>query len=220
MRGMQTTRVQPLQELAYDYLRKLIDERELKPGVIYSETTMAKKINISRTPFKAALIRLSQDKFVDIIPSKGFMLHHFTHEEIVNMYQMRTAVELFCTCFLLEAAETKDGKKVVEELWKIINRMEMTAIDDIDGFHKLDSVFHRKLIDFSHNDEFNALLDSNIRGQIPLANNSISQHRGRRQSICMEHRDIVSAIESGSITECYEAVKRHMVASVKEFTSQ
>ena len=63
---------EPLQERAFTYLKKLIASGGLTPGVIYSETRIASEIGISRTPVKDALVRLSQDKYIDIIPSKGF----------------------------------------------------------------------------------------------------------------------------------------------------
>ena len=51
----------PLQQKAYEYLLNLIRTGGLEPGVIYSETKLAGEIGISRTPFKDALVRLSQE---------------------------------------------------------------------------------------------------------------------------------------------------------------
>ena len=57
----------PLQQKAYEYLLNLIRTGGLEPGVIYSETKLAGEIGISRTPFKDALVRLSQDKYIVIL---------------------------------------------------------------------------------------------------------------------------------------------------------
>ena len=65
----------PLQEKAYAYLKKQIIEGKLEPNVVYSETKIAAGIGVSRTPMKDALVRLQQDKYVDILPSRGFCLH-------------------------------------------------------------------------------------------------------------------------------------------------
>ena len=77
----------PLQEHAYDHLRDLILSGALKPNVFYSETKMAAEIGISRTPMKDALVRLAQDKYIDIIPSKGFRLHEMSAEEAQKYLQ-------------------------------------------------------------------------------------------------------------------------------------
>ena len=56
-----------IQETAYNYVRNKVLTGQLQPNVLYSETKMAAEIHISRTPMKDALVRLSQDRFIDII---------------------------------------------------------------------------------------------------------------------------------------------------------
>ena len=90
----------PLQEKAYQYLKEKINRGELEHGKFYSETKMAAEIGISRTPFKDALVRLSQDRYIDIVPSRGFCLHALSLQDITNTYQSRTAVEGFCALTL------------------------------------------------------------------------------------------------------------------------
>ena len=51
----------PLQELAYSHIRNMVLNGQLQPNVMYSETRMAAELNISRTPMKDALVRLSQE---------------------------------------------------------------------------------------------------------------------------------------------------------------
>lgn len=84
-----------LQEQAYDYLKELILSGEMIENEIYSETKLASEIGISRTPIRDALQRLSQDGFIDIIPSKGFRIHQITANEIVEIFQIRSAIEGF-----------------------------------------------------------------------------------------------------------------------------
>ena len=54
----------PLQESAYNYIRDKVLAGQLQPNVLYSETRMAAELNISRTPMKDALVRLSQEKLI------------------------------------------------------------------------------------------------------------------------------------------------------------
>lgn len=87
-----------IQETAYNYVRNKVLTGQLQPNVLYSETKMAAEIHISRTPMKDALVRLSQDRFIDIIPSKGFCLHKMSEEDIWHTYQARTAVRASAPC--------------------------------------------------------------------------------------------------------------------------
>ena len=71
----------PLNEQAYNYLQKLIMENHFSYQEVYSETKLSKELGISRTPLRDAVHRLAQEGYIDIIPSKGFMLHqmHWKH---------------------------------------------------------------------------------------------------------------------------------------------
>ena len=69
----------PLNEQAYNYLQKLILENHFSYQEVYSETKLSKELGISRTPLRDAVHRLAQEGYIDIIPSKGFMLQHFRY---------------------------------------------------------------------------------------------------------------------------------------------
>lgn len=69
------THIIPLQQQAYDNLKEMIVNERLKYGKIYSERQISEQMYVSRTPFREALQRLSQDGYVDILPQRGFMLH-------------------------------------------------------------------------------------------------------------------------------------------------
>ena len=60
-----------LQEEAYTHIKEQILSGALREELIYSETKIAAMIGISRTPVKDALVRLSQERLVDILPSRG-----------------------------------------------------------------------------------------------------------------------------------------------------
>ena len=108
----------PLQEKAYEFLKNKITRGELEHGKFYSETKMAAEIGISRTPFKDALVRLSQDRYIDIVPSRGFCLHTLSLQDIINTYQSRTAVEGFCAFSLHTKRKEKEAAAVIEALFR------------------------------------------------------------------------------------------------------
>ena len=71
----------PLNEQAYNYLQKLIMENHFSYQEVYSETKLSKELGISRTPLRDAVHRLAQEGYIDIIPSKGFMLHQMNRKD-------------------------------------------------------------------------------------------------------------------------------------------
>ncbi len=57
--------------LLYDEIRKRILSLELPPGAELDETTLAKQYGISRTPVREALIRLSSDNLIILVPNRS-----------------------------------------------------------------------------------------------------------------------------------------------------
>ena len=74
----------PLQEKAYLALQEMIENNELELGTVYSETKLSQMLNISRTPLRSALNRMVQDGYIDVLPSRGFVLHEMTNSEFLG----------------------------------------------------------------------------------------------------------------------------------------
>lgn len=208
---------EPLQERAFTYLKKLIASGGLTPGVIYSETRIASEIGISRTPVKDALVRLSQDKYIDIIPSKGFRLHSMTPEDIWATYQARTAVEGFCALTLAQERNTARGKAALRRMKQSMEAMEEvgSCCAGCSEFLACDMEFHRVLAEFPRNEELSSLFESLHHRVSLIAQGSLSQP-GRLQEALREHWDIYNAIVDsgeGPQIQPYMAVLRHMEAS-------
>ena len=81
-----------LNNIAYDHLRGMIYNSELEFHRIYSETKLAAQLNISRTPIRDALNRLAQERYIDILPNRGFMLHTPTQADIIEAYHVRMMI--------------------------------------------------------------------------------------------------------------------------------
>ena len=82
-----------LQLQAYDSIKNGILNGELVPGQLYSETKLSAQIGISRTPMREALQCLSQDGYITIIPSKGFMIRQLNEKDMKDSIQIRCAIE-------------------------------------------------------------------------------------------------------------------------------
>ena len=85
-----------LNNIAYEHLRNMIYQSELEFGRVYSETKLAARLNISRTPIRDALNRLAQERYIDILPNRGFVLHSPTQADIIEAYHVRLMIEGYC----------------------------------------------------------------------------------------------------------------------------
>lgn len=211
----------PLQESAYNYIRDKVLAGQLQPNVLYSETRMAAELNISRTPMKDALVRLSQEKLIDILPSKGFRLHQMSGEDILQTYQARTAVEGFCAMQLARNRHTPAGADAIRRMEGILSAMdqflqrESGGEDQMAALLEYDLQFHQALVDFSGNDELRQLFNS-YHYRLYFFALEAFQTEGRLQMAREEHQAILKAVldqEDPVGIQAYLAVMRHMEAT-------
>ena len=101
----------PLNEQAYQHLQNFIITNRLSYQEIYSETKLSKELGISRTPFRDAIHRLAQEGYIDIIPSKGFMLHQLSRKDVNETFQVRSALESYCTLQISKTIQSRNAKK-------------------------------------------------------------------------------------------------------------
>ena len=212
--GAFMAKYKPLQEKAYEFLKDKITKGELEYGKFYSETKMAAEIGISRTPFKDALVRLSQDRYIDIVPSRGFCLHTLSLQDITNTYQFRTAVEGFCALSLHTKRKEKEAAAVIEALFKDHENMAK-AIADHASFSEIlshDLAFHRRIVEFSKNDELISLYESHNHQLYDIAMKTF-ELEGRPAIAVSEHQAILDNIvsdEEGATAGTYLSVMKHM----------
>lgn len=206
--------MKPLNEQAYDHLQKLITDGQLSYHEIYSETKLAKELGISRTPFRDAIHRLAQEGYIDIIPSKGFRLHQITERDVIETFQIRTALETYCTMQIARDVKEKNNANLrpfFKELdWLMENMKEVMENDrGIDEFCEYDFRFHRKIIDYLENEQFSSVFASFLYRMKRLAKLSL-QHEGRMAQTVEEHQAILDAMKNGDTEHIYEITMVHM----------
>lgn len=207
----------PLQQKAYDEIREMIHNGTLEKEKFYSEKKIASTMNMSRTPVRDAILRLSQDRYIDIVPSKGFKLHVMTQKDIWDAYEVRTAIEGFCALHLRAKRDAADGKKCIAGLSGDLAQMK-EAVDrgsSNDELLKYDFSFHRRIVDFSKNQDLIRLFESYYHMLLSIADISI-RDAGRPLQAYKEHQAIFDGMKSdagnaeGSL---YQSVMNHMKAA-------
>lgn len=144
---------QLLQSKAYDYLIDMIKRGILLEGKVYSLNQMSKEAGVSRTPFRDAVLRLEQERYIDIIPSKGFMLHQMTAEDIVETYQLRNAIEIYCFKQLSLHLDTERGQEYYKKLSSKVEKQKeiMETTQSPEDFGRKDYEFHRSIVQYVGN---------------------------------------------------------------------
>lgn len=74
-------------------LREMILAGELQGGSRITELALVDKLGVSRTPIRAALIRLEQEGLLQQISSGGFAVRQFSQADVADAIELRGTVE-------------------------------------------------------------------------------------------------------------------------------
>lgn len=203
-----------LQNVAYDYLIDAIKKRELVPGTIYSLNQMAQVIGISKTPLRDAVLRLEQERYIDILPSKGFVLHQMTAEDILETYQLREAIEYYCLKILMQHLDTPRAQFYLKKLTqKIELQKEIFATTrSNEAFARKDYEFHRSMVQYVDN---KTMLDMyrSFMFRIFWLNVTSFSREGRMEDTIQEHSSILDKIRQNDLSGLEHDLENHLITA-------
>jgi len=96
MIGKRTKALRPKQtsvERVYEFVKQCIMELSLRPGENISDTDIAAKIGISRTPVREALRQLELEGLVLHTPHRGWMVHALQVRDVENIFEIKECLE-------------------------------------------------------------------------------------------------------------------------------
>ena len=115
---------------AYEEIRALICQPGARAYQNITETALAKKLQISRTPVREALIELQSEGFLAIIPNRGIFIHDPSITEVRNLYDIRIALEQFVLGELCGSLKEGDFKALEEIMDKQESCIPGTRTDE------------------------------------------------------------------------------------------
>src|SRR5204862_7699893 len=90
----------------------------LLPGDRFTETEVAERIGVSRTPVREALYRLEQEGYILVSSRNGWSVKTFDFEYFENLYDVRVILELAAVRKLCGAMATPD-LDALKEIWLV-----------------------------------------------------------------------------------------------------
>ena len=208
----------PLQNLAYEHLREMIYSRVLKFGMIYSETRLAQQLSISRTPIRDALNQLNRERFIDILPNRGFQLHSPDENEIREAYHVRMMIECYCGEKLARDHQSHNAHKAHKRMQECLENqsalLDCTDSVDLRQFWHEDREFHLALLKFMEISAINLQYDTFLHIFMPQHLKSYYV-QSRSQSTIFEHQNIIRSLQAGDIEKTRQAIERHINTSVQ-----
>lgn len=129
-------------------LRDLILSGELAPGQRLQELTLVDRLGVSRTPVRAALVRLQEEGLVEAIPSGGYAVRAFSEQEVDEAIDLRGVLEGLAARFAAEKGVAPERlaplKACLAQIDAVIGATHLTPAD-FERYVELNEQFHQAL---------------------------------------------------------------------------
>ncbi|QDU61985.1 HTH-type transcriptional repressor CsiR [Planctomycetes bacterium Pan216] len=203
---------------AYRHLREKLISGRYEPGERLLYGPIGKEIGISATPVREAAGQLAKEGFLELIPQLGAVVRTIDRAELVELYEVRLAIEPFAARLAAERATKRQVARIAREL----SRMEELALRQkssasesagkrLEGqFDKADYGFHLAVIESTGNQ---AMVRTAGQSHVLTRVFGIRRHRYTASSMlttCEEHVAILRAIEAGDGETAAQAASAHI----------
>ncbi len=127
--------VSSLSDLAYRRLEEAIVTLSLRPGAVLTEAQMIELVGVGRTPVREALIRLAQQRLVEILPRKGVVV---TAIDAIDVMAALDAREVLERLIAVDAAKRAGPAERSAILGKAQAMRAAAQADDVNAYMRFD----------------------------------------------------------------------------------
>lgn len=187
-------------------LREAILGMRLLPGTALSEKDVAESYGVSRTPVREALLRLAEERLIDIYPQVGTFVSRIRVDGLSDAMVIRAALERVT---VRAAAERADGAARAELKDNLARQRATDRAGDLDAFHAADEDFHQIIARHAgHPHLWRVVKQEKV--QVDRCRLLTLPQPDRRKRVMAQHGDIADAIAAGDADAAEAAMTGHL----------
>jgi DNA-binding GntR family transcriptional regulator len=194
-------------------IEEAINTGKYLPGDALDEVALASQFGVSRTPVREAVLQLSVQGLVKIVPRSGTYVARMSVKELLAMFEL--LAELEGACAKLAARRMQLGAR--QRLKQIHERSRVfVESHDAKGYEKANAVFHGLL--------YEGCLNRYLEEQILMIRRRTKAYRQdhfrmqrRLETSWSDHGRIVDAILAGDDRSASGAMIDHIAIGGQEF---
>lgn len=198
-------------------LREKILNGELPGGMRLFEVPIAELLDISRTPVREALSRLTEEGLLERLPSGGFVVRRFGFADVIDAIEMRGVMEGMAARLAAERGVRPEDLKSIGETVVELDKCfgEQLEEVDFDVYSELNARFHHQLAALPGSDMIRREVER--ASSLPFASPSaflpdradIAAFRRSLRNAQDQHRAIVAAIAAREGTRAEAIAREH-----------
>jgi DNA-binding GntR family transcriptional regulator len=195
----------------YEQLRADLFEFRLLPGAGFSESEIAARARVSRTPVREALFRLEREGYLEVHPKRGWRVRALDFDALDQLYDVRIVLECEAVRKLCEA-NPRAQLGGLAKIWLVGPRKRLA-----DGARvaRLDEEFHGALLAAAGNPEM-ARIHQEITERIRIVRRLDFTHAERILYTYREHAAILRAVLARRAARAAALLRAHIRTSKAE----
>lgn len=207
-----------LNEVVREAIEEQILSGVLSPGGKVAEAELAGILEVSRTPVKLALIELSKEGIIEVIPRRGAYVKIFSREDMIKIQQVRAALEGLAGKLTAEKFgnhQYRELKSIITEYQRLGKAAEQEKDDSArremeTKMKRLDLDFHNRILDFSGNEYLVSVARrKNLQFQC-FINKAWGDKRENRRRVVREHKEILASLKNNDPETTERLLKDHI----------
>ncbi|WP_433292520.1 GntR family transcriptional regulator [Pseudonocardia sp. CA-142604] len=203
-------------ERAYRYLRETVLVDPAVQGTFLNEVGLAQAVGVSRTPVREALLLLVAEGLVEMVPKRGAYVPPLSGRQIKELMELRALLERHAASVTL-ATGTVPLAAMREALAEQEQLVDPIDADTAKVFIEWDRRFHQSLVDATRNDLIARTYAGLRTRQMRVGVAALFRATDRQHAVCVEHRQILDALESGDETAAHAAIEDHLQITLQLF---
>jgi len=199
-------------ERAYRAIRRRILDGAYDSHEFLREQSLARTLEISRTPVREALRRLVSEGWIEQIPHCGARVVEWTREDAEEVFELRGILESHAARRAATRMDTSNWDRLAE----LVDAMEALAAsaqpDAREDIAPLNDEFHRIILESAGSPRLQRLVSAIV--QTPMTTRSFQRYDAQEMARSMsQHRDILRAIHEGDGTWAAATMRAHILAA-------
>ena len=126
-------------------LREMILAGELPGGSRIAELSIVEKLGFSRTPIRAALMRLEQEGLIECLPNGGYAVRTFSERDVSEAIELRGTIEGLAARLAAERGVAPVVMSEARECLKLIDEVlgrQSFGDEEFSAYVRLNGQFH------------------------------------------------------------------------------
>jgi len=199
---------QSVKERVYGELKLLILQNRLRPGAKLGHDDLSRRLNSSRTPVREALERLSQERYVTLVPNRGFFVTEMDITTAGELYSMREALEVHALSLSMHKGFKPKELRQMEVT--VATYLDLIESGEIERRRVLDRDFHMALASRCGNSYLLETL-ANVFDKLLFKFRAEGYHHLERGlTAAKEHALLLAAVRKGNEAEATRILREHI----------